>query len=224
MLRKAVLAYMADRASDNGCGVWASKMTIAGEIECSKQAVIKTIKAFILEGVISEVGKRKTQGGYTVIYDLNLDVIKALPEREKQSTTITGQKIDRSTTFTGGVNPVDPDQSTTITQTVLEPSLNQQSKDCGELDNSLKVEHVVDEWNIMAAKIGKPLVKKMTPARRAKIKHRIAQNDLEDFVSVFSKIESSVFLRGDTGWHGCGFDWVFKAGNFQKILEGNYDD
>ena len=46
---------------------------------------------------------------------------------------------------------------------------------------------------------------------------------IPDFIQVFQNIQKSPFLRGETGWMGCGFDWVFKKTNFQKILEGNYN-
>ena len=88
---------------------------------------------------------------------------------------------------------------------------------------ALKPEHVVEVWNQRAAPMGKPKVRDLTPERRQLLKARIGQYPLEDFQSVFGKIERSAFLRGDTGWRGCTFDWVFKKANFQKILEGNYD-
>lgn len=87
----------------------------------------------------------------------------------------------------------------------------------------LKPEHVVEIWNDTAPKLGKPKVRNLTPERRQLLKARIGQYALEDFQEVFGKIERSGFLRGDNGWHGCTFDWVFKKANFQKILEGNYD-
>jgi hypothetical protein len=92
---------------------------------------------------------------------------------------------------------------------------------CASAD-ALKPEHVVEVWNETAARLGKPKVRDLTPARRQLLKARIAQHDLEAFQQVFANIEGSPFLRGDKGWQGCSFDWVFKAANFQKILEGNY--
>ena len=91
-------------------------------------------------------------------------------------------------------------------------------------DDAIKAKDVVEVWNEMAAKLGKPKVRDLTPERRQLLKARASQYALEDFVSVFRSIERSGFLRGDTGWRGCTFDWVFKKANFQKILEGNYDD
>lgn len=88
---------------------------------------------------------------------------------------------------------------------------------------AVKPEHIFERWNQTAAVIGKPKVRDLTPERRQLLKARIAQYSLDDFLEVFGKIEASPFLRGDTGWKGGNFDWVFKKGNFQKIIEGNYD-
>lgn len=94
--------------------------------------------------------------------------------------------------------------------------------DCAS-DDALKPEHVVDEWNKLAARLGKPRIRDITPERRQLLKARIAQYSIDDFLDVFGKIERSPFLRGDTGWQRCTFDWIFKKANFQKALEGNYD-
>lgn len=86
-------------------------------------------------------------------------------------------------------------------------------------------EHIVEEWNKTAARIGKPQARDLTPSRRQLLKARIGQYSIDDFTDVFGKIERSAFLRGETpNWpKGATFDWTFKAANFQKILEGNYD-
>jgi len=90
--------------------------------------------------------------------------------------------------------------------------------------NVVKPKDVFEEWNDTAKKIGRPTIRDLTPERRKLITDRIRQYSVEDFVTVFNNIERSPFLRGDAGWKGCTFDWVFKKGNFQKILEGNYND
>lgn len=102
----------------------------------------------------------------------------------------------------------------------LEPKGSCASSDA----QALKPEHIFERWNETAAALGKPKVRDLTPERRQLLKARIAQYALNDFLTVFGKIERSRFLRGDTGWRGCTFDWVFKKANFQKILEGNYDE
>lgn len=90
--------------------------------------------------------------------------------------------------------------------------------------DALKPEHISEKWNEVAERIARPLIRTLTPERRQLVKARIAQYPLADFMAVFASIERSPFLRGDTKWRGVTFDWVMKKGNFQKILEGNYDD
>lgn len=87
-------------------------------------------------------------------------------------------------------------------------------------DEKVKVQDVIEYWNEVAGRIGKPKVQRMSPARMQLLKARISQNTIDDFVLVFQNIEKSQFLRD---WKAMGFDWVFKASNFQKILEGNYN-
>ena len=45
------------------------------------------------------------------------------------------------------------------------------------------------------------------------------------FSQLFERVEASDFLTGrDDRWDKCGFDWILKPANLQKILEGNYDN
>lgn len=47
----------------------------------------------------------------------------------------------------------------------------------------------------------------------------------EEMRKVFERAEKSDFLSGRAGkWQGCSFDWILKPGNWQKIIEGNYDN
>jgi DNA-binding Lrp family transcriptional regulator len=77
--RKSILAYLADRASDDGRGVFCSKGTIADETEIARSTVFKTIRDLVDEGVLIEVGTRACKNGATVVYDMNLEVIRAFP-------------------------------------------------------------------------------------------------------------------------------------------------
>lgn len=94
--------------------------------------------------------------------------------------------------------------------------------DCPSDDEpTLKPEHILEKWNEIAPAIGKPAIRKLTPERREMVKARINQNSIDDFVTVFGNIRGSPFL---SEWRGMGFDWVMKKANFQKVLEGNYNN
>lgn len=127
--RKAVLAYFADRADDFGCGIFASKQTIADETELGRSTVIRVVNEFVSEGVLLVVGSRPCRNGATVVYDINLAALKAFPaisDGDNQSQSGTSSDEDQSQSGTPPVPERDPMGSQSGTQTVLEPSLNQE--------------------------------------------------------------------------------------------------
>lgn len=77
--RKTVMMYLADRASDDGSGIWTSKTHIAADTELGKRSVQNAIKEFEQEGLLEKTGTRPCQNGYTYEYRLILDGIRRLP-------------------------------------------------------------------------------------------------------------------------------------------------
>ncbi len=119
---------------------------------------------------------------------------------------------------------LEPDGSMGKSAKADPPPLKLVSPEPDDLDErKLKPEHVVETWNATAKSLAKPMVRDLTPTRRQALRSRIAQYSIEDFIVVFGKVRDSPFLRGETGWTGCTFDWIIKKANFQKIIEGNYD-
>lgn len=90
--------------------------------------------------------------------------------------------------------------------------------------DGLTVEHVFEFYQETAVALGLAVPRDLTPERRQLIRGRIKQFPLEDFQTVFAKCRDSPFLRGDKGRTPLAIDWLMKKGNFQKVLEGNYDD
>ncbi|MCJ8139582.1 hypothetical protein [Falsirhodobacter halotolerans] len=130
--RKAILAYMADKASDNGGGIFCSKGTIAEETEIARSTVFKIVKELVAEGVLVELGHRACKNGHTVVYRMVLDKIRAFPEigdRSKddadQSEGRTSPDTDPSAIRTPLVRQPDPYQSVSRTQTILGTTLEQ---------------------------------------------------------------------------------------------------
>ena len=112
----------------------------------------------------------------------------------------------------------------TTKETETETELLEAKASCTSGDApAIKPIHLFEEWNKVAKQIGKPEVRDITPSRRQLLNARIKQYTFDDFVTVFTKVQASPFLRGDKSWQGCNFDWVMKRANFQKIIEGNYD-
>lgn len=66
----------------------------------------------------------------------------------------------------------------------------------------------------------------MSEARKKSIRARFKSGyKLDDFKALFTKAESSSFLKGKNGrnWSAT-FDWLISDSNMAKVLDGNYDD
>lgn len=126
--RKALLALMADKASDYGTGIWASKQTMADELEVTKQTVITTIKGLVNDGLLVEVGHRQCANGYLVEYAIDLAAVRALPlvkaHAKDRSKGLTGQTALPVKLADPTGQTALPHQSNCLTQTIQEPSLN----------------------------------------------------------------------------------------------------
>jgi hypothetical protein len=84
----------------------------------------------------------------------------------------------------------------------------------------LNPEDVVDAYNRLCPSL--PKVRAITEQRRRKI--RAQRASIAEFEEVFRLAEASEFLSGRSGdWTGCGFDWLLKPENFQKVIEGTYN-
>lgn len=90
--RKAIMVLMADKASDDGRGIYASKQTMADELDLSKQTVITTINGLIEDGLLTVIGERPCARGHTIEYAINVDALLALPMvNSKQKRIERGQ-------------------------------------------------------------------------------------------------------------------------------------
>lgn len=219
-MRKAVMVLLADKASDDGSGIWASKQTMADELCCSKQAVITTIKAFIDEGLLIEAGHRKSATGYTNCYAISisalrqLELVKCHKESEARgSTKLTGQPPLPVNEDYGRGQPPLP-----------KPSLNPVPpvSPNGDTPPSIAPQDVLDAWNDMAAKTGLPIAKFLTEPRRKRLKTMIKQHPPDNFAAALDAVEGSPFCRGETSDFKADFDFFLQTKSFTKLLEGAY--
>ncbi len=99
--RKSVLLYMADKAADDGSGIWTSKANIARDLELGIRAVQYAIRSLVDAGLLIEIGQRDCKHGYTVEYGIVIDVVSGLPstrdtlsDREKTASRRPVDKCD----------------------------------------------------------------------------------------------------------------------------------
>ncbi|MBT9385496.1 helix-turn-helix domain-containing protein [Pseudooceanicola sp. CBS1P-1] len=179
--KKAVLLYLADRASDDGSGIWMSKATAAAHLELSKRSVQKVIGELEADALVSQVGQRPCEHGYTVEYRINIDVLKQLPEiatkgggrpRKKGVNEVHGVNLvqgEGRTTFTGRGEPDSPKPSI---EPSIEPSNTPQPPQ-GERDlfagddqgdkappAPTEDQHFEEFWQAYPKKAGKPAARK----------------------------------------------------------------
>ncbi len=80
---------------------------------------------------------------------------------------------------------------------------------------------IVTAWNALCPRVRK--CRKLTDARKATLKIRLADDDW-NWEAALKAILNSPFLCGDNdrGWKA-NFDWFIQRGTVTKILEGQYD-
>jgi len=59
--------FLADKASDDGSGIWCSKGTIQRHTELGETTVKRAVRAFLKEGILVETGSRTCKNGFTVV-------------------------------------------------------------------------------------------------------------------------------------------------------------
>lgn len=98
------------------------------------------------------------------------------------------------------------------------------STDIQEVKSPCPYREIQDLFNEIC--ISYPRVRGMGGTRRQLLSGRWSDYpDLDVFRQVFENAENSPFMRGQNknGWTA-DFDWIIKPSNFQKVLEGKYND
>lgn len=90
-VRKQIIMFLADKASDDGSGIWCSKGTIQRHTELGETTVKRTVNEFLNEGILIETGRRACKNGFTVVYRISLAAVRTLegiaePDDETGST------------------------------------------------------------------------------------------------------------------------------------------
>ena len=97
------MLLLAEFASDDGTGIWASKATMARELETTERTIQRTIKALIDAGYVSLVGRKKHRNGETFEYSINISTVKNAgqpPTHRRPRHTVTpdrGSRMPRHT-------------------------------------------------------------------------------------------------------------------------------
>ena len=189
LTKKAILMYMADKASDDGSGIWVSKKNMAADLEMTDRAVRIHIKDMIAMGVLVEAGQRQCKTGYTVDYTINVDVVGSLGstrEATEQHAPLNDVHPYPCMTFTPTPEPRSPKPSI---EPPLEPSLLTKSLDNYNFD---------EFWKLYPKKHGKkPAQAKYLKAAK-KHSHAKIMDGLKNYVK--SDNVKKGFVMNATTW------------------------
>lgn len=132
---------------------------------------------------------------------------KASAEKRQQNQQMKSTRDERAFNHTD----TDTDTDTVVGKpTTVQP------------DNS---QRCVDHFNSVAARVGWPMVQKITAARKAALSQRIRDvGGADGWCEAMDRAATSPLLTGQNGrgW-AADFDWLCKPANFTKLMEGNYD-
>lgn len=163
--KKAILMYMSDKASDDGSGIWVSKGNMAADLEMSSRAVRHHIKEMLAMGVLKEAGQKECRYGYTVDYQINLDIVAKLPSTRPP------------------LNDVHPYQGTTFTPTPEHGSPKPSYKPPNEpLIMSVLDKQFNEFWEKYPRKTAKQPAQKAFPKAMMKISFEELMEKLDVFV------------------------------------------
>ena len=97
------------------------------------------------------------------------------------------------------------------------------SADADAPDDAKAVAQAFVMFNEAAKRTGWPAVQKFDDDRKKAMRARLREVDgVEGFAIALGKAEASRFLTEQ--WPNFNLDWMLKAKNFRKLMEGNYDD
>ena len=193
--QKSILMYMADKASDDGSGIWVSKKNMAADLEMAIRTLQTNIRDMVSSGIISEAGQKKHKNGYTVDYSINLERIGTLQNtREHHATPAPLHQMHPYPRSTCTPTPA-PDAP----KPLIEPS-----KEPNNVDKILSqwvIEDHARESSIQYRKqIKKPLT--VTAAQRLSNKLRLI------FIADGSP-EDALATAEEKGWQSIEPDWYF---------------
>ena len=97
-VRKQIIMLLADKASDEGSGIYCSKGYIRRHTELGESTVKRTVGELVKDGLLVETGqRRRCKNGYTVIYRLDLvriDKLEPIAEPPDDTPDLTGSPED----------------------------------------------------------------------------------------------------------------------------------
>ena len=207
--RKQIIMFLADKASDDGSGIWCSKGTIQRHTELGETTVKRTIRDFLKQGILVETGARGCKNGFTVVYRIDLARIEAL-ELTVEPEIETGATVDPVQTGPGTGATVagvpGPPRPPNHPKTIHKPPTRKR-----EAAEDEEAEKVLAAYPSDRAR-GKADCLRLI---RAALDEGVSAKDLTEGVKAYAT-ESAGFTRSKV----CFSDNWFKSGRWRAYVEG----
>jgi uncharacterized protein YdaU (DUF1376 family) len=81
-----------------------------------------------------------------------------------------------------------------------------------------------EAWNELASSFRLPTIDEIKPGSTRERRALARLREIPDTQALMARIRGSPYLRGEVNGFRCTFDWIVNPSNFQKIMEGNYED
>ena len=92
------------------------------------------------------------------------------------------------------------------------------------IEDRAKLHLLGSDWNAMAGELGLSQIEEIVPGSTREKSALARIREGRDFARAFTNIRASPWLRGEKAGPPCTFDWMINPANFQKIIEGNYNN
>ena len=206
--RKQIIMFLADKASDDGSGIWCSKGTIQRHTELGETTVKRTIRDFLKEGILVETGARGCKNGFTVVYRIDIPRIEAL-ELTAEHEIETGATVDPVQTGPGTGATVagvpGPPRPPSHPKTIHKPPTRERVVAEDEVAEKILAAYPSDRLRGKAECLARI---------RAALEEGVSAEDLTEAVKAYAT-ESAGFTRSKV----CFSDNWFKSGRWRGYVE-----
>ncbi len=216
---KSVILLMGDLASDDGDGIWASKATMARELETTERTIQRTIEALSDAGFVAKVGRKKHRNGFTYEYQICVEVVESCPDNRPEPPThghpspqdIDGEAQDIAPDTPSPVTHRHPTPDTPSPHGVTHRHPNQSKPSTNHPDKK-EVVNVLEVWaspeavaSFIAYRRGhKSKALTLTAAKRL-------ANNLQEIFNAGFDPSDALGLAEERGWASVQPDWYFNA-------------
>lgn len=189
------------------------------DLSLPRKTIIQCRRRLCERGVITfHEGKGKNNNPYYYFSEVTEKVTEKVTVKVTEKVTVTKEEIP----------PTPPKEENNIYNNKENNSNELLKKD--KLSSTERKKEVHTDYpalmNYFNDLLGSclPKVKRIDGARKSAVDARVKEYGKGKVVEALDIVSKSDFLMGrKTGWK-CSFDWIFKKSNFEKILEGNYDN